>query len=174
LIYLLADLLQEAKRNDEAATHLRRLFNKAPSIETYERLKRVAGPLAGADCIAHLWDLVKRAEGPAGLTALLAEILLMERQPEAAWSAAEMTVMTSDIRPKLADATGKAFPEKALATCAAQIDHAARLGGRGNYVWVKDLLQRMAKLQSPSAHAPYVEELKLKHSRKRLLIQLLA
>jgi uncharacterized Zn finger protein len=174
LIYFLAEVLQEAKRIDEAATHLRRLFNKAPSIETYERLKRVAGQPAAADCMTHLWDLVlKRAERPAGLTALLAEILLMERQPGAAWSAAEMTVMTSDIRLKLADATGKAFPEKALATYAAQIDHAARLGGRGNYVWVKDLLQRMAKLQSPSAHAAYVEELKLKHSRKRSLIQLL-
>jgi hypothetical protein len=34
LIYFLAEVLQEAKRIDEAATHLRRLFNKAPSIET--------------------------------------------------------------------------------------------------------------------------------------------
>jgi tetratricopeptide (TPR) repeat protein len=172
LVLFAAGLLSKANRKTDAETHLWRAFEKAPSLELYERLRKLGGTPARERAVALLEArLVAGAGGPRfGASDLLIRLLIREKMFDAAWPALDRHGGMPALQQTLADASKASHPGKALAVYAKLVEEHAQFG---RYEEAVRLVERMAGLRKAAEHAIYMADLKERHRRKRNFMKLL-
>ncbi|TPL91891.1 acyltransferase [Mesorhizobium sp. B2-3-12] len=176
LIALAVDLLSKAGRDGDAEAHLWRAFEKAPSLELYQRLCKAAGAAARDKAVKRLQSRLTGAKSSAWHfpADLLITILMEEKQFERAWLNVRDHGASEGLKQKLARASEATHPREALMVYAASVDQMAQLGGDGAYAEAAALIGRMAGLHGASAHAAYLADVKVRFGRKRNFMKLLA
>ncbi|HJQ57841.1 MAG TPA: acyltransferase [Vineibacter sp.] len=172
LVFLAADLLAKAGRKDEGQAHLRRAFDKAPTLELYQRMRKLGGKAARDHALAFLEARLAREprdrwHNPADL---LVDVLMHEKLHDVAWTAARQHKASLDVRLSLARATETTHATAAVEVYAERVE--MRVVG-GGYTEAVELIARMARLRPAAAQAAYVAALKERHRRKRNLMKLL-
>lgn len=175
LLFFVADLLSKAGRKDDAATHLWRAFDKAPSAELYARLRKLGAKAARERAIEELQRRLAKEKPsqwhhPADL---LICILTDEKMYEAAWAAIRRHGVSGNVKAALAHASEASHPREALDTYAARVDALANGGNNAAYAEAAKLVGRMAALHGANEHASYLAAFKARHGRKRNLMKLL-
>jgi tetratricopeptide (TPR) repeat protein len=168
-----AGLLTKAGRKGDAEKHLWRAFERAPSRELYDRLRKLGGAVAGDRARAILDASLSADRGIAGYGAfdLLVRLLIKEKMLHAAWSALERRGGGgAELRQALADASKTSHPVKALAVYGKLVEDHAQFG---RYEEAIHLVKRMASLRDAAEQATYVADLKERHKRKRNFMKLL-
>jgi tetratricopeptide (TPR) repeat protein len=172
-----AECLALAGRGAEAEPLLWRGFERQPSRALYDALGRAGGPAAAerarALLLRQLTDPPPTRPGAFfgwGRPALLAQILLDEGRHAEAWAVAAQHQLGWAIGDRLVKASGRAFPQAAVALLAREVE--SRIAGT-DYAEAVALLGRMAALQDAKAQATYVAALRERHARKRNLMKLL-
>jgi len=173
LVFLAVELLAKAGRKDEAAAHLWRAFEKAPSLELYQRLRKSGGE--GARAIAALTERLTREEAtrwhaPADL---LIRVLTQEKMFDEAWAIVRAHRVSRDVQDSLARVSEATHPDEALKVYAERVEELVRLGGNPNYEEACPLVARMAGLRGKTEQAAYLTDLKERHRRKRNFMKLL-
>jgi tetratricopeptide (TPR) repeat protein len=140
-----AGLLTKAGRKGEAEKHLWRAFERAPSRELYERLRKLGGTAARERALATLEASLGTGNrvGPYGASHLLIELLIKEKMLDAAWSALESHGGDARLQQALADASKASHPDKALAVYARLVEDHAKFS---HYEEAVRLVKRMARL----------------------------
>lgn len=175
LLFFVADLLTKAGRKDDAATHLWRAFDKAPSFELYARLCKLGAKAARERAIDQLQRRLageKRSQWyyPADL---LVDILTHEKMYDAAWTVVRQNGASRDIKIALARGSEASHPREAIETYVERVEELANGGGNAAYAEAVKLIGRVAALHSKDEHASYVTAVKARHGRKRNLMKLL-
>jgi uncharacterized Zn finger protein len=172
LVLFAAGLLSKANRKADAEAHLWRAFEKTPSLELYERLRKLGGATARERAVVLLEARLVAGEGGPwfGASNLLIRVLIREKMLDAAWSALERHGGGTELRQTLADASKASHPGKALAVYAKLVEEHAQFG---RYEEAVRLVKRMAGLRKAAEHATYVADLKERHRRKRNFMKLL-
>jgi tetratricopeptide (TPR) repeat protein len=166
-----ADLLAKAGRKADAEKRLWRAFEKVPSEELYEQLRKLAGTSARDRALEQLAARLPKNNGHFfGGSDLLVRLLLREKMFDVAWSTLEEHGGTWKLQEDLADASKSSHPDKAVAAYANLVEEHARFGRYGEAV---QLIDRMAKLREPAHQITYLAELKERHRRKRNFMKLL-
>jgi len=167
-----AGLLTKAGRKDDAEKHLWRTFERAPSHDLYDRLRKLGGTAAGERALALLEARLSADDHIAryGTCDLLVGLLIKEKMFDAAWSALELHGGRAQLQQALADASKASHPGKALAVYAKLVEEHAQFG---RYEEAVRLIRRMAGLRDAAAQAAYLGDLKERHRRKRNFIKLL-
>jgi uncharacterized Zn finger protein len=177
LALFVADLLSRKGRQEEAAAHLWRLFEKSPSLDVYQRLVKLAGPGARERAVGFLE--AQSASGKRGARdrwswngpqEVLVEILIHEKAFDRAWAAVRKHGASMGAQEDLADASKKSHPREALGVYAARVEEHVT-GGR--YEEAVKLVARMGKLRDTAEQAAYVADIKDRHRRKRNFMKLL-
>ena len=166
LLFFTVKLLSKARRKADAAAHLWRAFEKAPSFELYKQILKFEGHAAGKRAIALLVSRVAARQRPAwndGLE-LLIKILMHEKQFDVAWSTVKKFDASVYTKQELAHASDRQHPSEALQVYAAQVE---QLASGGNYDEAVKVIARMGKIRSVPEQAAYVADLKMRHGRKR-------
>lgn len=176
LVLCAVGLLTKAGREGEAQAHLRRAFEKAPSLELFVRLRQLGGQAAGERAVQVLQaQLVNeqptRWHYPADL---LVRILMHEEMFDAAWSAVRMHRASTGVKEALAQASAATHPREAIEVYAERVEQLANDGGNPAYEEAAKLIARMAALRSPDEQAAHVAALKVRFGRKRNFMKLLA
>lgn len=167
-----AGLLTKAGRKGDAETHLWRAFERGPSRELYERLRRLGGATARDRALATLETSLGTGKrvGFYGASHMLIELLVKEKMLDSAWSTLESHGGNAELQEALADASKASHPDKALAVYAKLVEDHAKFA---NYEEAVRLVKRMAGLREAAEQAAYVAELKDRHKRKRNFMKLL-
>ena len=175
LLFLAADLLAKAKRKDDAGTLLWRAFEKAPSLDIYERLRKVGGAAARDRAVALLQSQVakERRTGWEYPADLLVRVLLQEKMFDAGWAAVRQHGASPAVKHDLARASEAAFPRDALAAYAERVDQLANGGSNPTYADAVKLIRHMATLRDAAEQADYVASIKARFGRKRNFMKLL-
>jgi uncharacterized Zn finger protein len=176
LVFLAVDLLSKTGRKKEALAHLWRAFEKAPSLELYQRLSKAGGKVARDQAIDRLKTRLAR-EKPSAWNAraeLLISILIQEKQFDTAWVKVREYGASEGLKETLARASEATHPREALKIYAERVDQLAQLGGDGAYAEAAALIGHMAGLRGASEHATYRADVKARFGRKRNFIKLLA
>lgn len=187
----LADVHAEAGRHECATELAWSKFAEWPGLEAYEDLKRRAEP-AGEWPQRREWALAllrRRIEGrgddsarfafgtPPGDRSELVRIFLFEGDAEAAWREAAGGGCTAALWLELAERRAGDHPDDALAVWRAHVDHAIARKDKRGYREAVRLIERightLAALGRDGELAPYVEQLRTEHRRKRSLQALL-
>ena len=176
LVLFVVGLLVKAGRKEEAAVHLWKVFEKAPSLELYRRLRKLAGKEARKRALA--WLDARLAEDKTfqrdRSAAILIEILTEEKKFDAAWTAVRKhRHMGQYLEGALAKASEKTHPQEALAVYAAQVEFHVGVGGNPSYETARRLTVRMAGLRDAESKTAYVRALKERHRLKRNFMKLL-
>jgi hypothetical protein len=164
--------MTKASRKADAERHLWRAFERVPSRELYDRLRKIGGTTARDRALALLetsLDTGKRV-GLYGASYLLVELLIKEKMFDAAWSALERHGGDASLQQALADASKASHPGKALAVYAKLVEEHVQFG---RYEEAVRLVKRMAGLRDAAEQATYVVDLKERHRRKRNFMKLL-
>jgi uncharacterized Zn finger protein len=172
LLFFTAGLLAKAGRKADASAHLWRAFEKEPGLDIYKQLLKFGGR-AAADRAIDLAE--KRAAGRRRSVwdrnaDLLVEILMHDKQFDAAWSAAKKFDASASVKQELARASDRKHPGEALEVYAVEVEH---LAGHSNYDEAAKVIARMEKIRSAAEQAAYVADLKVRHKRKRNFMRLL-
>lgn len=172
LVLFAAELLTKANRKTEAAAHLWRAFEKAPSVELYGRVRELAGEPARERALGLLEtrSAKEAGEGWTGSSDLLIRLLIKENMFDEAWAALRKSGGSSSVRDDLARASEKTHPREALEVYGQGVE---RLATSGIYSEAAKLITRMAKLQGAPEHSAYLAILKERHRRKRNFMKLL-
>lgn len=175
LVFFAADLLSRAGRKKDAAAHLWRAFEKAPSLELYARLRKLGGKAARERALTHLTGRLAKAKStlwnsPADL---LIRILMSEKMLDAAWAAVREHGAASGLKESLAKASEVSYPQEALEVYVERVEELVEAGGNPGYEEACGLIARMAALRSAAGHAAYVADLKERFRRKRNFMKLL-
>jgi len=175
LVSLAVDLLAKAGREEDAAAHLWRAFEKAPSLELYGQLNMLGGEDARTRAIAALEARLTREEAtrwhaPADL---LIRILTREKMFDEAWAVLRTHRTSRDAMEALAKASEATHPGDALKVYAGRVEELVGQGGNPNYEEARRLITRMAGLRDEAEQAAYVVDLKERHRRKRNFMKLL-
>jgi tetratricopeptide (TPR) repeat protein len=167
-----ASLLSKAGRKADAESHLWRAFEKAPSLDLYERLRKPGGTAARERALALLEARLLAGEGGPwfGASDLLIRLLIREKMFDAAWSALDRHGGMPELQQTLADASKASHPGKALAVYAKLVEEHAQFG---RYEEAHRLIARMAKLRDAAQQTAYLADLKERHRRKRNFMKLL-
>lgn len=175
LYVFVARLLGKKGRNEEAAAHLMRAFDKAPSLTLHESLKSVGGAKASEAAIAKLRSMTAASRPTArdARSDLLIEILMTEDQSEDAWVVLRERGAGARLALRLAEKSGKAHQTEAIAVYRQHVESLVRIGGNRSYEEAARTIARMADLQMAAAHTAYLDDLRTRHKAKRNLIKLL-
>jgi tetratricopeptide (TPR) repeat protein len=175
LIFLAADLLIKAGRKEDAEKHLWGAFEAVPTLETYERLRKLGGKSARQRALACLEArLAKRTAAAWRPADTLVRILMRETMLDAAWAASHKHAASMEMQEALARSSEATHPREALATYAKRVEQLANTGGDREYQETARIIARMATLRSAEEHAVYMTALKARMGRKRNLMKLLA
>lgn len=175
LVFFVAELLEKAGRNADAAARLWRAFEKAPSFNLYLRLRQLGGEPVRERAIDLLQTRAAKAERtrwhyPAEL---LIRILQHEGMLDAAWAAVRAHGASTDTQEALARASEATHPREAIAVYAERVAALAEVGGNPAYAEAAALIRRMASLRDAGEHAAYLSEIKARFQRKRNFMALL-
>ncbi len=175
LLFLTADLLAKAGRKPDAATHLWRTFEKQPSLALYERLRKLGGKAACTRAVTFLEARCTKEPGsrwgsPADL---LVQVLMKEKQLDAAWKAVRQYGASMGVKETLARTGEAAWPREALEVYAERTAQLVEGGGNQAYEQAVKLIAHMAKLHSAAEHTAYILEIKARFNRKRNFMKLL-
>jgi len=175
LVSFAADLLTKAGRKEEAATHLWRAFEKAPSFEMYARLAKLGGKAARRRALELLEASVAKPRSrfwghPADL---LIRVLTHEKMFDEAWAAMRRHGASVDVKEALAMATEATRPREAIEVYAAKIEGLVDAGGDQAYKEAASLIARMAGLRDLAEQAAYVADIKERFRRRRNFMKLL-
>ena len=176
LVLFVVERLAKAGRKDEAAVHLAKMFQKAPSLELYQRIRKVAGKAAGEQAQAYLAAKAAADRTMDGdiASAILIRILTDEKKYDAAWKALHDRPRRGErLAFALAEASEKTHPEEALAVYARQVEYHIGAGSTSGYETACRLIGRMAGLRDVESQKAYVLALKVRHQRKYKFITLL-
>jgi len=175
LVLLVAKLLSEAGRKTDAEVHLWRAFEKVPSLEMYEQLRKLGGKTAGDRAVK-----VLEAKSVSGqrirwhsASDLLIQILIREKMFDEAWAAAREHQASMELRLALARASEAGHPREALAVYVERVDQLANGGGNIAYEEAAKLVRHMGGLRSATEQASYVAALKTRFKLKRNFMKLL-
>jgi hypothetical protein len=175
LLFFAADLLSKAGRKADAEAHLWRAFEKKPSLEIYQRLRKLGGKAACERAVTFLE--ARCAKEPSSRWSypadLLIQVLIDEKLFDAAWKAVRQYGASMGVREMLARASEAACPREALEVYAERVAHLADGGGNQAYGDAAKFIARMARLRSEGEQALYILELKSRYSRKRNFMKLL-
>jgi hypothetical protein len=170
LVLFAAKLLSKANRKADAEAHLWRAFEKAPSLELYERLRKLGGAPARERAVALLEPRLVAGGAWFGTSDLLIRLLIREKMFDAAWSILDRHGGMPALQQTLADASKASHPGKALAVYAKLVEEHAQFG---RYEDAVRLVRQMAGLRKVAEHATYMADLKERHRRKRNFMKLL-
>lgn len=176
LVLFVVERLAKAGRKVEAASHLLKSFEKAPSLELYQWIRKIAGKAAGEQAQAYLAAKAAADRTMDGDTAaaILIRILMEEKKYDAAWTALRAHPrLGQHLAIALAEVSEKTHPEEALAVYARQVDYHIGSGSTSGYETACRLIGRMARLRDVESHKVYVLELKVRHQRKYKFMTLL-
>lgn len=175
LVFFAADLMRKAGRKADAEALLWRSFEKAPSLELYDWLRRIAGKRARDRGVAHL--VARRADGGPGHrrppAELFVHVLMREKMFDEAWAAVGEGGIPAGVTLALARASDATHPDAALAVYAERVEAFVAAGGNPAYEEAAGLVARMAALRGAGDHAAYVSDLEARHRRKRNFVKLL-
>ena len=174
LVLFVAALLSKAGRREDAAAHLWRAFEKAPSLELYAQLRKLGGK-------TEYGRAAKILESPAGDEArkvrysadLLVDIQIREKMFDAAWATVRRGGVSMSVREELARKSESVRPREAIETYALCVEQLAGAGGNPAYARAAALIARMATLRDAAEQAAYVAALKARFERKRNFVKLL-
>lgn len=175
LVLFTVDLLLKAGRDQDASTHLWRVFERMPNLDTYRRLRKLDGPPARDRAMAFLKTQTP-ADGQArwySPTDLLVRVLLEEKMIDAAWAAVRERGAAQELKLDLARASDATHAGEALKVYAERAEKLARLGGNEAYREAAQLIAHMATLRSAAAQTAYVTDIKERFRRKRNFMKLL-
>jgi uncharacterized Zn finger protein len=175
LVFLVADLMLGAGREQDAKAHLWRTFEREPSLALYRRLRTLGGKDASEPAVAFLRariskDTATKWHSPADL---LIRILMEEKMFDAAWAAMQDHGASGGLKESLARASEATHPREALAVYAGRVEKLVEAGGNPGYEEARGLVSRMGELRGASAQAAYVADLKTRFRRKRNFMKLL-
>ena len=175
LVLFVVDLLSKAGRNKEAVAHLRRLFEKAPSLDLYERLGKHGGEDACDRARTFLAQVLAsgRRGNRHGCSDLLTRIHMQEKDLDAAWAVMQQHGASIDVEEELARASEVTHPARAIEAYTACVDEFVNSGTASAYENAAKLVRRIAKLRSSGEQLAYVEALKLRFGRKPNFVKLL-
>ena len=175
LVFFAAELLSKTGRNREGEAHLRRAFEKQPSLELYKRFREIGGAAARERALKFLEDGLAGAERTNWHQSadLLIRIQMQEEMFDAAWAAVRNHQASMRLKESLARASEATHPREALETYAERVDQLASAGGNSAYAEAAALVARMGFLSGGADHAAYVAALKVRFRRKRNLMKLL-
>jgi len=175
LVAFTAQLLMKAGRSKDAEAHLWRAFEKAPSIELYNRLRQLGDETARDRALEFLETRLGREERtrwhyPADL---LVSILMHEKMFDQAWAAVRKHGASNGLKEQLAQASEAPHPCEAIDTYAERVDQLANSGGDRAYAEAAALIGRIAGLRDSADQAAYLAALKARFGRKRNFMKLL-
>jgi tetratricopeptide (TPR) repeat protein len=175
LLFFAVDLLAKASRKGDAEALLWRAFEKAPSLELYERLRKLGGKAARERAASFLEARsAKEARTHWHYPAdLLIQILTREKLFESAWATVRGHGASMGVKQALARASEASHPAESLAAYAERVDQLADAGGNPAYAEAAGLVARMAGFRSVAEQTAYVAALKARHGRKRNFMKLL-
>lgn len=175
LVFFAVDLLTTAGRDADAEAHLWRTFEKAPSLELYQRLCKTS-TAARDRAVSRLQSRLAREKPSAWHypADLLIGILIEEKQFELAWAHTREHGASEGLKEKLAQASEATHPSEALKICAERVNQLAQFGGNDAYAEAAVLIGRMAGLGRASEHAAYLADVKARFARRRNFMKLLA
>jgi uncharacterized Zn finger protein len=175
LVLFTAELLSKAGRRQDAEACLQRAFEKAPSFELYNRLRKLGGKAARERIVKFLEASQIRGErirwhNPSDL---LIRIWVREKMFDAAWAVVRKHGASMALKEELAGDSEATHPSEALEVYAQRVEEFANAGGASAYATAAKLVARMAKLRSRGEHVAYVLALKERFGRRRNLMKLL-
>ncbi|MBL8905928.1 MAG: SWIM zinc finger family protein [Rhizobiales bacterium] len=174
LVLFAARLLVEAKRKEDALSHLQKAFDKAPSIELYKQISKLGGGAARLRATGVIEELARRDKsGWHRFSDLLVDIYVTEKAFDEAWAVVGKYGASMAAKFTLAQKSEKLHTARALEVYAQQVDLLAKTGGNDAYEGAAKLIKRMAGLWTPGEHAAFVKSLKERHGKKRNLMKLL-
>ena len=187
LIFFVSDLYRRIGRENDADKLLWRTFERAPSLQLYERLKSAAGTdriLADAVRDRALGWLRAELGKPmvrAGMrwsspSELFIRLAMAEGQLADAWTVVEKHGCSDLLLGQLAEASECSHPVEALKVYADRVERMVRLGGQINYEQAYNLIERMRLLRQAlgetKQHAAYLGDLMNRHKAKRNFMKL--
>lgn len=167
-------------------------FHENPYLENYKKLNKIAGklndwPVWRDRALAHLRsDIARtysersklrygRAEAPD--QSLLVEILLWEKDGEAAWQEAKAGICHERLWLQLADTRAKEHPEDAIAVYRRQVAHLVQQTNNHSYeeaiALVKKIKPLLTRCRGTSSVGDYLAELRLAFKAKRNFMKML-
>lgn len=175
LVALAVELLNKAGRNEDAAAHLWRAFERAPSFEMYTRIGKL-GSAARDRALAILEASAgKPRDSLWGFPAdLLVHALIHEKRFEDAWTAVQRYDASEQVKEALVAATEKTRPRDAIAFYVEKVERLAGSGSGNSYEEAAKLIEHLARLRDPAEHAAYIADIKERFRRRRNFMKLLS
>jgi len=172
LLVFTSELLAKMNRESDAESHLWRAFEKAPTIDLYQRLRNIGGEAAHRRALQLLEALChrKRSVGWQNPADLLVRLLLQENAHDQAWDTFRKFGGSPSIHEQLVRATEKTHSGEAIAFYTASIEHLVKFG---HYEQAAELIARLAELRPAGEQNAHVLSLKVRHGRKRNFMKLL-
>jgi uncharacterized Zn finger protein len=170
-----AELLSKAGRKVDAEASLQRVFERAPSLELYARLRQFGGKAARERAVKFLeaGQVRGKRAGWNSPSDLLIQIYLREKRFDAAWDVVRRHGASIALKEELARGSEATHPGEALEVYAQRVEDLANLGGAPAYAEAAKLVARMAKLRAKEEHVAYVLGLKARFGRRRNFMKLL-
>jgi uncharacterized Zn finger protein len=174
LLLLGAKLLCKAGRRGDAEVHLWRAFERAPSLELYKQVRKLAGKAGHERAVRFLEGKLANKERIRwySLSDVLIEILIREQAFGAAWATVRRYNASIDLKVSLAQASETDHPREALEIYRDRVEQLVNLGSNDTYRDAANLIVRMAALQSAVEQASYVAGLKERFGRRRNFMKL--
>jgi tetratricopeptide (TPR) repeat protein len=175
LVLFAADLLAKAGRKSDAEARLWRVFEKAPSLELYTRLRKCSGKAACERAIGLLEATLAKRTPTRWHSAgdLLIGVLMREKLFDAAWASIRRHGASTGMKETLARASEATHPREAVDVYAERVEQLAAAGGDQAYAEAKKLIARMGGLRSTAEQGAYVAAVKTRFGRKRNFMKLL-
>lgn len=166
-----AQLMRETGRGADAEALLWRVFDKAPSLDNYRKLRSQAG--ARERAIAFLEQRLGRDKAHSWQSSadLLVEVLIEEEMFDQAWRTVKRHGASLMSAEALSRASEQSHPKEALDVYAQRVEQLA--ASSGGYEDAARIIARMSKLRGIGEQAAYVTGLKDTHRRKRIFMKLL-
>lgn len=175
LVLFAVDLLSKAGRAEDARAHLRRAFEKAPSLALFAGLRALGGDAERDWGLGVLGARLSDAGSVPrpGAADLLIRALTDERLFDRAWAAVGRYGSSMGGKEALARASETTHPREAVSLYVERVDQLAAAGGDRAYAEAVRLVTRMAALRDAAEQSAYVAALRVRFGRKRKFMQLL-
>ena len=175
LVVFTVNLLIAADRGEDAEEQLWRVFEKAPGLDLYKRLRTLGADEVRERAIGFLderlaQEATTRWHFPADLLVL---VMMEENMLDKAWATVHKHGASPRLRESLARASEASHPREALAVYGERVDELVEGGGNRNYEEATGLAARMAGLRDAQEQAVYIADLKARFRRKRNFMKML-